>query len=79
MVVAGGGAGAKAGPRKFLVEHQSRCNATMPVGRVAGSGKRKVAVAGVATEPRYKAHGGDDLGGGTRRRSVIHTRACGCG
>jgi hypothetical protein len=55
----GGGAEAAAEPRKFVMEihmeeHRPRCNATAPTGRVAGSGKRKAAAAGVPAEPRYR-------------------------
>ncbi|AQK39760.1 ethylene-responsive transcription factor 7 [Zea mays] len=54
MAAAGGGARAEAGLRKFLVEHQPCCNATVPKGSVVDGGKRKVAAAGVPTEPRYR-------------------------
>jgi hypothetical protein len=48
---AGGSAEAVAGPRKFVMEirmeeHRPRCNATTPMGRVAGGGKRQAAAAG---------------------------------
>jgi hypothetical protein len=71
---AGGGAEAAAGPRKFVMEihmeeHRPRCNATAPTGRVAGGGKRKVAVAGTPAEPRYR-------GVLRRRRGRYVVRTC---
>jgi hypothetical protein len=37
-----------------MEEHRPCCNATAPMGRVAGGGKRKVAAAGTPVEPRYR-------------------------
>jgi hypothetical protein len=56
---AGGVAEAAVGPRKFIMEirmeeHRPCCNATAPMGRVAGGGKRKAAAAGAPAEPRYR-------------------------
>jgi hypothetical protein len=58
----GGGAEAAAGPRKFVMEihieeHCPCCNATEPTRRVAGGGKRKVAVAGVRACRRSRGTG----------------------
>jgi hypothetical protein len=56
---AGGGAEAATGPRKFVMEihmeeHRPCYNATAPMGRVAGDGKRKAAAAGAPAESRYR-------------------------